>query len=141
MRTFKRMGLVALLLVGAAACEEERSPAPPPAPKQAARKDASAAKPAEEPSIASTYVYAYNPTGKRDPFRAQELDQRPAGALAEEVCKDPLCQYDLEQLKLVAVITGGPNPLGMVEDPLGRGFTVRRNTQMGKRGGKVTAIR
>ncbi len=28
----------------------------------------------------------------------------------------------------------------MVEDPMGRGYVIRRNTRMGKQGGKVTQI-
>ena len=58
-----------------------------------------------------------------------------------DACSVPLCEYDVDELSLVAVVTGGPNPLAMVQDPLGRGFNIRRNTRVGKKGGKVTAIR
>jgi type IV pilus assembly protein PilP len=40
----------------------------------------------------------------------------------------------------VAVVTGDANPMAMVEDPAGRGHIVRRNTRMGRQGGKVTQI-
>ena len=55
-------------------------------------------------------------------------------------CSEPLCQWDIDQLKLVAVVSGDANPLAMVEDPMGRGHIVRRNTRMGRQGGKVTQI-
>ncbi len=55
-------------------------------------------------------------------------------------CSDPLCQWDLDQLSLVAVVTGDSNPIAMVEDPQGRGYIVRRNSQMGKQGGQVGQI-
>ena len=103
-----------------------------PATTAAAVKPAAAAS-ATGPAL----VYAYNPMGKRDPFRKpQDEVQRPDLA----TCADPLCQWDLDQLKLVAVVTGDANPLAMVQDPVGRGHVVRRNTRMGRQGGRVTEI-
>lgn len=53
----------------------------------------------------------------------------------------PLCKWEVDQLHLVAVVTGTGNPVAMVEDPDGVGHVVRQGTQVGKRSGKVTAIR
>ena len=77
-----------------------------------------------------------NPLGKRDPFRSPlgESQTRPEGS---QVCSEPLCQWDLDQLKLVAVVTGDANPLAMVEDPQTRGYIIHRGTRVGKQGGQV----
>jgi type IV pilus assembly protein PilP len=87
--------------------------------------------------------YAYSPVGKRDPFRSV-LDEtgrhRPEDSSVNSNC-GPLCKWEIEQLKLVAVISGISNPLAMVEDPAGKGHIVRRGTFIGKRNGKVTQIR
>jgi type IV pilus assembly protein PilP len=132
-------------LLGAVALGACNSAPPPPPPKPAA---AAAPKPVEkalEPvkTDVSTPVqeYVYSPVGKRDPFRSliEDLERAPGGDPSPNC--GPLCKWELEQLKLVAVISGVSNPLGMVEDPKGRGFVVRRGTFMGKRNGKVTQIR
>ncbi|MCP3144000.1 pilus assembly protein PilP [Pyxidicoccus xibeiensis] len=145
MKTFKATMTTAALALALSACDD---PPPPPAP--AARPVAAApAAPAEEAPAAAAevaqaapvpYVYSYNPVGKRDPFRSpvDELNPVTPGPVAS--CSEPLCAFDLDQLKLVAVVTGDANPMAMVEDPVGRGHIVRRNTRMGRQGGKVTQI-
>ncbi len=134
------IALCGLALLALCACD---SPKPAPAaavtvkqPAKAAAADAAAsAAPAAPP-----YVYVYNPMGKRDPFRSPEVERPGTGNGAEGPCTEPLCQWDLDQLHLVAVVTGDANPFAMVEDPQGRGFVIRRNTKIGKQGGKVTQI-
>jgi type IV pilus assembly protein PilP len=128
-----------------AACGEEPKQAARPAAKAAAAKAsaqpeaASAAEVAEE---VRPYEYAYSPIGKRDPFRSVLDDEqaKPSLAVGGRDC-GPLCKWDLEQFKLVAVISGMSNPVAMVEDPSGRGYVVRRGTFIGKRNGKVSQIR
>jgi len=139
--------LVALLTL--AGCGEEIAPPPPPkaapAPAPAPKKEAAAqtqdaTKPGEAPP--PTVEYAYSPVGKRDPFRSVLDDKTgPTESGQERPDCGPLCKWELEQLKLVAVISGVSNPLAMVEDPNGRGYIVRRGTFVGKRNGKVTQIR
>jgi len=109
------------------------------APAAAAQKKAAA--PEAAPAAVSTYQYAYNPLGKRDPFRSplEDIKNQAQGSQVES-CNEPLCQWDLDQLILVAVVTGDANPIAMVEDPQGRGYIIKRNTKIGKQGGKVTQI-
>ncbi len=88
------------------------------------------------------YNYTYNPVGKRDPFRSP-IDERKGDKPADgvnEVCPEPLCQFDLEQLSLVAVVSGDANPVAMLEDSKKVGHIIRRNTKVGKQGGKVSQI-
>jgi type IV pilus assembly protein PilP len=115
--------------------------APPPTAPGVATKAAVAAATGDAgvPIDALGYTYNYNPLGKRDPFRSpiEEIQARPEG---NSGCTEPLCQWDLDQLKLVAVVTGDANPLAMVEDPQTRGYIIRRGSKVGKQGGQVTQI-
>ncbi len=87
------------------------------------------------------YLYNYNPVGKRDPFRSPIDEPKKTDELLSDVgCPDPLCQFDLEQLTLVAVVSGDANPVAMLEDATKVGHIVRRNTKVGKQGGKVSQI-
>jgi len=86
--------------------------------------------------------YTYTPIGKRDPFRSffdsfEPVEPRQS---VDANC-GLLCQFELDQLRLVAVVSGVASPLAMVEDPEGRGHMVRRGTLIGKRSGKISDIR
>jgi type IV pilus assembly protein PilP len=141
MKTFHSMFISGALALALAGCGDDYEPPPPAAP---ARPAAAATTTTAAPAAAagSTYIYSYNPVGKRDPFRSpvdeiKKDTNQPGGS---QECNEPLCQWDIDQLKLVAVVTGDANPLAMVEDPMGRGHIVRRNTRMGRQNGKVTQI-
>jgi len=124
------LGATALVACGgskptpAAVAKTTAAVKPPPAPEQPAP---------------SAVPYVYNPVGKRDPFRSPDAEPA-AQALANATCNEPLCSFDVDQLTLVAVVSGDANPLAMVQDPAGRGYFVRRNTRVGRQGGKVTQI-
>ncbi|NTX12696.1 pilus assembly protein PilP [Myxococcus sp. CA051A] len=144
MKMFKATMTTAALALTLAACEEAPPPPPPvaaPPPAAQAAAPVETAPTAVEAAAVAPYVYSYNPVGKRDPFRSPLEELGPvAQANPVTTCMEPLCAFDLDQLKLVAVVTGDANPLAMVEDPLGRGHIVRRNTRVGRQGGKVTQI-
>lgn len=97
------------------------------------------------PAVSEPYLYSYVSMGKRDPFRSSSAgNDAPVagspGTSSIDVCDEPLCQVDLDELRLVAVVSGDANPVAMVEDRTGVGHVVRRNTKVGKQAGKVTAI-
>ena len=140
--------LTGALLLGAAlslaaGCEDKPPPPPPPKPKLKAAPvaEVAASDAGTTGEGASTYSYAYNPIAKRDPYRVLfentiERDKEQGTS----PCTEALCQYDLDQLNLVAVISGDANPVAMLEDAAQVGHIVRRNTKVGKQGGKVTQI-
>lgn len=134
--------LIGLLVVGLmVACGPDTANAPPQAPPPSSRPKA-AAVPDAGTSIVSTVPYLYNPVAKRDPFR--NLLDEPKSTTGERnpdgMCNEPLCTFDLDQLTLVAVVSGDANPVGMLEDPTKIGHLVHRNSRVGKQGGKVTQI-
>lgn len=145
--------VASLALAGAAACGDggggSAAPAAPAAAPAAAPKPKP--KPVEDAGVsiggdAARLEYTYNPLTKRDPFRGiftANVTQTTSGnpnAQATDPCDEPLCKFDLEELTLVAVVSGDANPMGMLEDRTGQGHLVRRNSRVGKNGGKVTAI-
>ena len=140
--------------VGTVGCDSSGPPSPAPPPSKAARSldrlvgntapaapvaegGAAAAAPTvvneEEPDIA----YAYSPIGKRDPFRS--LFEQLQLEESQEQLTD-LQRYELDQLKLVAIISRIATPYAMVEDPDGKGHSLTRGTLIGKNWGRVSAI-
>jgi type IV pilus assembly protein PilP len=138
--------LFASALVFGIACEGSK-PAPSAAVKPGAASGPAAA-PAATAETSTTsaeapYEYVYSPVGKRDPFRSLLLDlqEHPAGQSGSGACQSPLCRYDLDQFKLVGIVSGMSNPIAMVEDPKGKGWILQRGTQIGRNAGKVSQIR
>jgi type IV pilus assembly protein PilP len=84
-------------------------------------------------------VLIFGPETVRDPFRPfikREEPIRPKG-----VIESPLLQYELSQLKLVAIIVGGNEDRAMVEDSEGKGYIIRVGDYIGNRFGRVKQIR
>ena len=130
---------VPALVLAFAGCGDDQ-PVRPATPVHTVKKAPAPAAASTETSLAAPgYVYAYNPIGKRDPFRSP-LGTIQSAESAQAACNEPLCQWDLDQLTLVAVITGDANPVAMVQDPQGTGYVIHRNTRIGKQGGKVSQI-
>jgi type IV pilus assembly protein PilP len=139
-----RRGLLVIIAASiVAACGGSSNDAAPAPTAAAPAKPRAAATPDAGTSIVSTVPYMYNPVAKRDPFR-NLLDETHTGSGSENtnapMCAEPLCGFDLDQLTLVAVVSGDANPVGMLEDPTKVGHLVHRNSRVGKQGGKVTQI-
>lgn len=120
------------------ACGED---APPPSPPPQAAPKPKPAKLEEEAPAAEVVEYSYNPAGKRDPFRSVLDELLPVEAPVLDTDCGPLCAWELDQLRVVAVVSGQASPVAMVEDPAGKGHLLRRGMSIGKRSGKVTDIR
>jgi type IV pilus assembly protein PilP len=114
----------ALLLAAIPAARAENEQPSRPAPESAGATDDQAGAP------------AYNPAGRRDPFRPFTLDIRPE-ARAQLT---PLQRYELGQLTVVGTVWELSPPRAMVEDSVGMGYIVTIGTPIGRNGGLVTAI-
>ncbi len=132
-----RFLLLWVALGALAGCGDDAAPVV--APTAAAKKKAQTAAPI---AAAAQVDYAYSPINKRDPFRSLMVEgpKGPTDTGETITCTEPLCLVDTDDLSVVAVVSGDANPLAMVEDRGGVGHIVRRNTRVGKQGGKVTQI-
>jgi len=132
--------LATALAAGAllAACGESKPTAPRPATPAAPRAAPAAPAPAAPSPEAEI---AYSSVGKRDPFKSFVGDLRSSTGAVVTRCNTPLGRFELDQLRLVAVITGLPDPLAMVEAPNGVGYALRKGACIGKNGGVVATIR
>ncbi len=81
--------------------------------------------------------YAYDPLGKRDPFRSFVIEEAARKNKGE---RGPLEQFELGQIELQAVVWGTEKPRALVADPQGRGYIVREGTPIGKNAGQITRI-
>lgn len=80
-------------------------------------------------------AFVYDPSGKRDPF--QPFDFAPKG---EDETKTPLERYNIGQLKLTAVLEGFDEPKAIIENSVGKGFTVGKGTKIGTNNGEIVEI-
>ena len=134
-RALAHLALAAL----AVACGEKKKP-----PRRLAPPEGSG-KTAEGPGSAGTkgpeVEVAYSSVGKRDPFKSFIYELRANSGPVSVRCKTPLGRFELDQLRLVAVVTGLADPVAMVEAPTGVGYSIHRGACIGKNGGVVAAIR
>lgn len=127
-----------LLLTGCS----DRAPAPPPVASRPAAVTAAptlAAAPERERSEPQA-SYSYNPVGKPDPFRSP-LDSVCCAPPPLPSCNEPLCRYELEQLKLSGIISGLANPVAVVESPQGKSYRIYQGSKVGRNGGVVKQVR
>jgi type IV pilus assembly protein PilP len=131
--------ILALLLLATAACGGTKAPPRPAAAKPAAAGGAAAVPPPAKAAPAEP-EWVYTSVGKRDPFRSFLSEITKETGFASR-CTTPVGRFGLEQLKLVAVITGLEDPVAMVEAPTGVGYAIRRGACIGRNGGVVAAVR
>jgi type IV pilus assembly protein PilP len=93
----------------------------------------------EKKSEEEALAYTYNAVNRRDPFKTYFdellLEDQQNKNLTE------LQRFELDNLNLVAVVVGTATPMAMVEDPSGKGHTVKIGTLVGKHFGQVKHIR
>lgn len=134
-----RLPVVALALALAAAGCGEKKPPPRPVARPAVAPAVAAPEAAAEKPAAPEW--SYSSVGKRDPFRSFLAELESTAQAAASRCATPLGRFELDQLKLAAVVTGLDDPVAMVQAPNGVGYTVRRGACIGKNGGVVAAVR
>jgi len=106
--------------------------------KGAARKRAAQA-PSRSGFAAADAEFAYDPAGRRDPFRSFEWDHLKR-EFADSEQSGPLEQYDLAQLALIGVVWDVGRARALVRDPSGMSYVVATGARMGKNAGHVTQI-
>ena len=81
--------------------------------------------------------FAYDATGRRDPFRSFVLDRLHE---QEGVAKGPLEEYDLAQLEVAGLVWKAEKRRALVIDPSGQGYVVEEGDRIGKNNGRVLEI-
>lgn len=135
--------LVAVVSVGlVAGCgEEDDSATPTVTPKESSAAAAVTTEPEKKAADASySYDVLVNGQARRDPFKTY-FDELNADETKDTSKLTELQKVDLDKLKLVAVVVGTATPMAMVEDPAGKGHTLKIGTLVGKRLGQVKHIR
>jgi len=82
-------------------------------------------------------VVAYDPGGRRDPFRSILVTSESAKSLKS---LPPLLRTDVGELQLIAIVWGGFGYSAMVRTPDGKGYTIRVGTLVGPNKGVVRRI-
>ena len=143
-KVWRRVGWVIFgLLFFVTSCGGESVPPPPPkggVPKIVAKKvEPVKVADQKEPEKKEEQEYQYNPAGKPDPFKPF-IELTPVREKVRTTPLTPLQKYDISQLKLVAIISSPEGNVALVEDTAGRGYFIKRGTEIGKNEGKVTKI-
>ncbi|HSB03880.1 MAG TPA: pilus assembly protein PilP [Thermodesulfobacteriota bacterium] len=105
----------------------------------AAKKKPEPIKTEEKKEAEQEEVYAYNPSGKPDPFKPF-LQLTPVREVSRSVPLTPLQRFEISQLKLVAILSAPDGNIGLVEDATGKGYFIKKGTLIGKNDGKVAKI-
>jgi Tfp pilus assembly protein PilP len=85
--------------------------------------------------------FAENDDSNRDPFRSYLdtwIERGPK--ITTTVVQAIFAKYSLEELTLIAVISGDANPRAMFRDPTGLGQTVKRGDYLSKSAARITKI-
>jgi Tfp pilus assembly protein PilP len=120
-------------------------PAPPPPPQHAPAANSAEAL-AQRLAVLRRKVlreedFAENDETNRDPFRSYldtwiERGPKVTMSTVSAVC----AKYSLEELTLIAVVSGDANPRAMFRDPTGLGTSVKRGDYLSKSAARVTKI-
>ena len=141
---FFRLAVLVICAVGLATsygCEEEDTWVPRPRKKRhKAKKSSGEASSQDGKAKAAAHKFVYNPVGKRDPFRSYLSVMKEEGAPKQERKLEKTEKFELDQYKLVALISGTSQPRAMVEDPNRDGHIIRIGSRLGKNGGRITRI-
>lgn len=98
------------------------APSPPPQPT---------AKPAAGPAIEFNETDFAEGDRSRDPFRSFAVTATNTRTVVNQ--RNVLvAEYALDDLRLIAIVQGGEQPMAMLVDPKGKGTTVRRGDFIGR---------
>ena len=125
---FSLTGSSAALLVCSACSTPVSSSAPAPAAKTAPIASASASALPELKGVEYTENDFVESDRNRDPFRSYLVQSQPVNKTALNQRKIELSQYSLDELKLVAIVTGGDQSRAMFVDPSGKGTVVYKGS-------------
>ncbi len=125
---FTLTGSSAALLVCSACSTPVSTSVPAPVAKTAVVASASASALPELKGVEYTENDFVESDRNRDPFRSYLVQSTPVNKTALNQRKIELSQYSLDELKLVAIVTGGDQSRAMFVDPSGKGTVVYKGS-------------
>jgi type IV pilus assembly protein PilP len=125
------LAALSLALLFASACDSTTTVAPPPPPNRAAIAAAASPSSSLPPELKGP-EYTENDfvesDRNRDPFRSFLVQTQAINKTSLNQRKIELAQYSLDELKLVAIVTGGDQARAMFVDPNGKGTVVYKGS-------------
>ncbi len=138
-RTYVRRALLVFCAFFAVACGQGEAPSAPNVQTRAVKEAAKPVAPASAVNaVDEKKEEALSAAKLKNPFKSYivKLDRR----VAVVVPTTPLQKYEIEHLRLVAVMWGADGAYAMVEAPDGKGFSIRKGDLIGNKSGKVKRI-
>ena len=121
--------LGAPLLLGVVACDVPTNSAPPPPNRTPPSTSASGSSlPPELKGPEYTENDFVESDRNRDPFRSYLVQSQPADKQMKNQRKIALAEYSIDELKLVAIVTGAEQARAMFVDPSGKGTVVYKGS-------------
>ncbi|MBV5340700.1 MAG: pilus assembly protein PilP [Deltaproteobacteria bacterium] len=143
--TIAAVFLCALLL---AACGKKQTPEPPPAPSP--KVVAVQPMPVQKQSSSSVRlspptVNQFDFSTKKDPFKPFVAVKTVQNTSPESIRRAkrnslPIHSFDVNQFKLIGIISSGRENQAMVTDPGGKGYVLKVGMFIGKNDGKIISI-
>ena len=124
-------------LISAGCAESPKAPSTSSAAPAGAQKRLETA-PTSTAGEKSQIAYAYNSSGRRDPFAPILVKAATKGGAQKNA--PPLERYNIYEFKLSGIIWGGFGYNAMVDGPDGKGYFVRVGTVIGLNRGVVKKI-
>jgi type IV pilus assembly protein PilP len=121
----------------AATTDKQRKDQPGPQALVVAKTDGESAEETDPRFGTHEQAFAYNPVGKRDPFRSFILDRLKE---LDSSAKGPLEQFDLSQLSVNGIVWDTSRQRALVLDPSGQGYIIEEGDAIGKNDGRVITI-
>jgi len=132
------------------ACNKKQPQAPASAPSQIPKAAVIQPKPVQKPVSSALRLSAvpanqFDFSTKKDPFKPFvvvkiEPKNSPDAIKRAQRNSLPIHSFDVNQFKLIGVITGGRENKAMVTDPGGKGYVLKVGMLIGKNDGRITSI-
>ena len=132
------------------ACSKTQQQSPVPAPPQRPKAEDAQPKPIQKPVSSALRISPpaenqFDFSNKKDPFKPFVVVKVETKSSPESIKKNlrnslPIHSFDVNQFKLIGIITGGRENQAMVVDPGGKGYVLKVGMLIGKNDGKITSI-
>ena len=154
---FPNRCLLSLVAVGVVvatlpSCKKHEEPAPAhPAPAQPAKAAMPQQSKPVQKQVSSALtlppapVNQFDFSNKKDPFKPFVIVKSNQAPAADKLPKRvlnalPIHSFDVNQFKLIGIVTGGRQNEAMVVDPNGKGYVIKVGMTIGKNEGLITSI-